>query len=102
MASKSIMGAVHETAEGLHKAGVMDVATMREFDALCLPPVKHYSAGQIKKLRLRCKASQAVFAAYLNASPSTVQKWEQGKKQPNGSFLKLLNLIDQKGLDVLG
>ena len=52
--------------------------------------------------RLRCKASQAVFAAYLNASPPTVQKWEQGKKQPNGSSFKWLNLVDQKGLDALG
>ena len=69
---------------------------------LCLPPVKHFSAGQIKKLRLRHKASQAVFAAYLNTSPSTVQKWEQGKKHPNGPSLKLLNIVDQKGLDALG
>lgn len=102
MASKPILETVRETAKGLHKAGVMGVTTMREFDMLCLPPVKHYTAGQIKKLRLRHKASQAVFAAYLNASPSTVQKWEQGKKQPNGPFLKLLNIIDQKGLDALG
>ena len=80
MTNRTILDAVHETAKGLHKAGAMDATTMREFDALCLPPVKHYSAGQIKKLRLRYKASQAVFAAYLNTSPSTVQKWEQGKK----------------------
>ena len=102
MASKPILEAVHETAKGLHKAGAMNATTMREFDALCLSPVKIYSASQIKKLRLRCKASQAVFATYLNASPSTVQKWEQGKKQPNGPSLKLLNLVDQKGLDALG
>jgi len=43
-----------------------------------------------------------VFAACLNVSPSTVKKWEPGKKQPNGPFLKFLNLIAQKGLDVLG
>jgi DNA-binding transcriptional regulator YiaG len=46
--------------------------------------------------RLRNKASQAMFAAYLNTSPSTVQKWEQGQKSPNGPSLKLLNLVDQK------
>lgn len=101
MTSKPILEVVHETAKGLHKAGAMNAATMREFDALCLPPIKLYSASQIKKLRLRCKASQAVFAAYLNASLSTVQKWEQGKKQPNGPSLKLLNLVDRKGLDAL-
>jgi len=79
----------------------MDVKTMREFDVLCLPPVKEYSAMQIKRLRTRNKASQAVFAAYLNTSPSTVQKWEQGQKKPNGPSLKLLNLVAQKGLESL-
>ena len=102
MTHKTILNTVHETAKGLHKAGVMDTTTMREFDALCLPPVKIYTANQIKKLRLRYKASQAVFAAYLNTSPSTVQKWEQGQKKPNGPSLKLLNVVDQKGLEVLG
>ena len=35
----SILKAVHETAKGLHAAGVMDKTTMREFDSLCLPPI---------------------------------------------------------------
>jgi len=99
--AKDIITAVHETAKGLHEAGVMDTVTLRDFDALCLPPVKSYTAGQIKRIRLRNKASQAVFAAYLNTSPSTVQKWEQGQKTPNGPSLKLLNLVDQKGLETL-
>jgi putative transcriptional regulator len=102
MAKKRILDTVYETAKGLHKAGVMDTKTMREFDALCLPPVKNFSAKEIKRLRTRNKASQAVFAAYLNTSSSTVQKWEQGQKKPNGSSLKLLNLVEQKGLEALG
>ncbi|MEN8171215.1 MAG: DNA-binding transcriptional regulator [Pseudomonadota bacterium] len=102
MTNKSILDTVHETAEGLHKAGVMDTQSMREFDALCLPPIKKFTATQIKRIRSRNKASQAVFAAYLNTSPSTIQKWEQGKKKPNGPSLKLLNLVEQKGLEALG
>lgn len=80
----------------------MDGKTMREFDVLCLPPVKNMNAAQIRRLRLKNKASQAVFAAYLNTSTSTVQKWEQGRKKPDGPSLKLLNLVEQKGLEVLG
>lgn len=102
MARKKILDTVHETAKGLRKAGVMDTRTMREFDALCLPPVQDLTAAQIKQLRTRNKASQAVFAAYLNTSASTVQKWEQGQKKPNGPSLKLLNLVQQKGLEALG
>ncbi len=99
--AKEILKAVHETAKGLRKAGVMDTMTLRDFDALCLPPVKVYTPAQIKRIRLRNKASQAVFAAYLNTSPSTVQKWEQGQKKPNGPSLRLLNLVDKKGLEAL-
>ena len=98
---KTILESVHATARGLHKAGVMRVQTMREFDRLCLPPVRAYSATQIKRLRERNKASQAVFAAYLNTSVSTVQKWERGEKKPHGPSLKLLSLVDSKGLQAL-
>ena len=98
---KSILDVVHEGAKDLQNAGVLDEVTMREFDALCLPPGKKYTAVQIKQIRTRNKASQAVFAAYLNTSPSTVQKWERGAKSPNGPSLKLLNLVDRKGIEVL-
>jgi putative transcriptional regulator len=43
-ANESILSVVHETAKGLRNAGVMDEMTMREFDILCLPPVKSYKA----------------------------------------------------------
>ncbi|WP_230413516.1 helix-turn-helix domain-containing protein [Zooshikella ganghwensis] len=69
---KSILEVVHKGAKDLHNVGLMDEITLREFDALCLPPIKTYSASQIKKIRHKCKASQAVFAAYLNTSPSTI------------------------------
>ena len=98
---KSILDVVHDGAQDLHDAGVMTAQTMREFDALCLPAVKEYSAAQIKRIRAKNKASQSVFAAYLNITKSTIQKWEQGQKKPNGPSLKLLNLVDQKGLEVL-
>ena len=91
-----------ETAEGLHKAGGLSLTTMREVEALCLPPIKKYNAKQIQKIRKRNKASQSVFAAYLNISSSTIQKWEAGQKKPNGPSLKLLNLVDQQGLAILG
>ena len=99
--TKSILETVHETTQDLAQAEVMEVATLREFDALCLPSVKEYTAVQIKRIRVANKASQGVFAAYLNTSPSTVQKWEQGKKKPNGPSRKLLNIVDRKGLKAL-
>ena len=98
---KSILEMVHDSAKDLHEAGAMKATTLREFDALRLPPVKALTAEQIKCIRMKNKASQAVFATYLNTGKSTVQKWEQGQKKPSGPSLKLLNLVAEKGLDVL-
>lgn len=97
----SILDMVQETARDLHKAGVLKDQTLRDFDLLCLPVVEEFDAEQIKQIRLDNKASQGVFAAYLNTSKSTAQKWEQGQKKPNGPSLKLLNLVAKKGLEVL-
>ena len=46
-----ILGAVHKTAAGLRCAGVIDKATLREFDALCLTPVAPMAPEEIKALR---------------------------------------------------
>lgn len=98
---KSILEVVHETAQGLNNAGLMDAKTMREFETLCLPPLKEYNSEQIKHIRLNNHATQVVFATYFNLSPSTIQKWETGEIKPKGSSLKLLNLVEQKGLEIL-
>lgn len=101
MLGKTLGEVIHETAKDFYEAGVMSEQTMREFDALSLPPVKKYTPNQIKRIRRRFKVSQAVFALYLNTTASTVQKWEQGQKKPNGIALKLLSLVDHHGLAVL-
>jgi putative transcriptional regulator len=60
-----------------------------------------YSAGQIRKLRRRLNISQNVLAGVLNTNVSTVRKWEQGERRPGGSSLRLLNLLDRKGIEAL-
>lgn len=97
----AIVEAMHETARGLHAAGAMDQVTLREFDLLCLPPVEPLSPRKIKQIREHARVSQAVFAALLNTSVSTVQKWEIGQKRPTGSALKLLHLVRERGLEVV-
>ena len=66
------LAAVHETASDLHEAGLLGKETMRTFDDLCLTPIETFTPKQIVELRLRERASQAVFARYLNVTPSTV------------------------------
>mgnify|MGYP003344834186 FL=1 len=96
-----ILDAVHETARELQEAGFIDMRRMRQYDVLCLKPVPGYSSKKIRALRDRNRMSQAVFAAFLNTSLSTVRKWEIGEKHPSGPSLKLLDLLDRKGLESL-
>ena len=95
------MASVHETAEGLHEAGVMDKRTMRQFDTLCLTPVKALQPEEIRALRQRERASQAVFARHLNVSIGLVSQWERGEKHPQGASLKLLSLVAKNGLEAI-
>lgn len=96
-----ILKNAHKSAKRLHDAGYMDDLTMREFDALCLPPCPDHSAEDVLRIRTRTGASQGVFAAFLNVGKTTVAAWEQGTKKPSGPASKLLDLVDRKGLDAL-
>ena len=60
-----------------------------------------YSGEEIQALRELNGLSQAALASLLNASYSTVQKWERGTRHPNGPSLKLLSLLEHKGLEIL-
>ena len=101
MKKSKILEAVHETAIGLHKAGVIDQITLREFDLLCLPKIENLEPQKIKSIRETAQVSQAVFAALLNTSVSTVQKWEIGQKRPSGKALKLLHIVEKRGLEAI-
>jgi putative transcriptional regulator len=100
-AKSPITEAVRDTAKGLRKAGVMDQVTLRELDPLWLPPVEPLEPAEIKRIREGTRVSQAVFARLLNTSLSTVQKWEIGQKKPAGTALKLLHLVQKRGLEVV-
>ncbi|QWE00738.1 helix-turn-helix domain-containing protein [Polynucleobacter sp. JS-Mosq-20-D10] len=89
------------TVKGLHKAGVITKKSMDEFEALRNLEVKPMTAKRIKQLRSKSQLSQAVFALAINTSLSTIQKWEAGDKRPSGTSLKLLSLIERKGLEVI-
>jgi putative transcriptional regulator len=93
-----IIQEMEETIAGLHKAGVITKRSMQEFSALRNLSVKPMTPRHIKQLRSKTRLSQAVFAIAINTSLSTIQKWEAGDKAPSGPSLKLLSLIERKGI----
>ena len=97
-----ILEIAHEMGRALKKVGAMDTITMRKLDALCLPVKRPLKPKDIRRIRAANHVSQAVFAVFLGIGKTTVQQWEQGQKKPSGPAQRLLDLIDRKGLAVLG
>ena len=96
-----IAEAVHEGISGLHRVGLVDKETMREFDLRCLTAVDDLSARDIQTLRKREGISQAVLARCLNLTTGQVSQLERGAKHARGATLKLLCLIEKKGLEII-
>ena len=96
-----ISEAVHDGVSGLHRLGLVDKTTMREFDVRCLTAVEPLSARDIQRLRQKTGVSQAVFARCLNVTTTYISQLERGEKHPRGATLKLLSLIQKKGLEAV-
>ncbi|MDX5297719.1 MAG: DNA-binding transcriptional regulator [Gammaproteobacteria bacterium] len=100
MTSK-IIESLRDDLAALLDVGAIGKVTMREFETICPPPVRAFSAEDIKRLREALHFSQPVFALHLHTTASTVRKWEQGETRPTGPALKLLNVIADKGLQAI-
>lgn len=99
--SKKLVAALRGDLAALAKADAISTVTLRQFDAHYPPPVRAFSAKDIKRLRERLMLSQPVFARVLHTTPSTVRRWEQGNTSPAGPALRLLYIIADKGLEAV-
>ncbi|HYW14342.1 MAG TPA: helix-turn-helix domain-containing protein [Longimicrobium sp.] len=62
-------------------------------EAIVQPP-RQYQGPETQRIREQLGLSQSVFARVLNASAETVKAWEQGKRQPDGMALTLLEIAE--------
>jgi putative transcriptional regulator len=98
--------ALLETAEGMHRTGIMDDTayrkiTVRLLGAQAPPTAKPISSKEIRKIREKANLSQAAFARYLNLTTGYISQLERGAKQPKGPALALLNVIRRKGFEAI-
>ena len=93
--------AIHETMEVLHEINAIDKETMRSFDTSCITKVDDMLPEEIKALREREHLSQPIFALYLNVSKGLISSWERGTKKPSGAALKLLSIVQNKGIEAI-
>lgn len=92
-----------ETIADLSAYGLISKSDLARTKLLgAVPPV--YAPERVVKIRtVIAKMSQSVFAAWLNVSLSTVQKWESptANKHPSGAAAKLLQMVEMKGIESL-
>lgn len=98
--------AILETAEGMHRIGMLDdneyrTITVRHLGPEAPPTAKPISSNQIRKMREKANLSQAAFARYLNLTTGYISQLERGVKQPKGPALALLNVIKRKGFEAI-
>jgi len=101
-----IAEAILETAEGMHRIGVMDDATYRKITVRHLGERAHALAEpitpkQIRAIRQRANLSQAAMASMMNLTVGYLSQLERGVKQPKGPSLALLNVLRRKGIEAL-
>ncbi len=66
-----------------------------------MAPATPLEPEKIKAIREAQLVSQPVFARHLNVSKNLVSDWERGKKRPGGPALRLLSIIQRKGLEAV-
>ena len=98
--NSKIFNVVEEELQSINEIKDASVS-LREFNKIKFPAPRHYSGTDVVKIRKQLHVSQAVFAHLLNASTSTVRKWEIGEKEPGGANSRLLQLFEQKGLEIM-
>jgi putative transcriptional regulator len=79
------------------KRGELEAGRIARYtaDLAEIDPPPAYGPEQIRSIRSSMELSQPVFAAALNVSPETIRAWEQGKRQPDGPTLRLLEVAQQ-------
>jgi putative transcriptional regulator len=96
-----LLNEIRETALDLHAVGLIGKRRLGEYEELCRTDSRELPPEEIRNIRSQTRMSQAVFAAILNVSVSTVQKWETGEKKPAGASLKLFNIVRRNVIEIL-
>ena len=98
--------AILETADDMHRAGMLDDDTYRKITVRDLrrtssPQAEPMTGTDIRDLRERARLSQAALAQYLNLTTGYISQLERGTREAKGPALALLNIIRAKGIDAL-
>lgn len=87
------MSVFDEIKTGLNQAIEYENGSLKANSrTLTILPIESFTADEIKAIRKNTGLTQVLFAKYLGVSLKTVEAWEAGRNQPNGSACRMLSL----------
>lgn len=97
------MGVHEDTLQGLREAieyaqGDKSKCTVRTVSVV---PIQKYSKEDIKRIRTTNKMSQTIFAEVIGVATKTVESWESGYNKPNGTALRMFQLLENNSDEIL-
>ena len=84
-----------ELVESIEEAGKIKKGKVKPFRSFEYHPV------DIKRIRSNLDVSQSQFALMIGVSKSTLQNWEQGRREPDGPAKALLRIVEKQPAAVL-
>ena len=108
-AEKAVLEANMATIDALHGIGVVDDPTHKRFvdrrasasGSARKSSAIEFTPDAVRALREREGATQSLLAEHLGVAVGTVDKWERGRRRPEGAAAKLLALVQTHGLDYI-
>jgi len=87
------MSVFDEIKAGLNEAIEYEKGNLKaNTRTLSITPIEEFTASEIKDIRKNAGMTQVLFAKYLGVSLKTVEAWEAGRNQPNGTACRMLSI----------
>ncbi|MBQ8826109.1 MAG: transcriptional regulator [Oscillospiraceae bacterium] len=84
---ESIMQGLTEAVE--YEKGTLKANRVK----LSVTPVPAFNSNDVRDIRNRLEMTQTVFAQIMGVSVKTVEAWEGGRCEPNGSARRMLSML---------
>ena len=84
-----------ELVENIEEAGKIRKGRLKPSRVFKSPPI------DVKRIREKLHVSQSQFAMMIGVSKSTLQNWEQGRREPQGPAKALLRVVGKNPKAVL-
>ena len=84
-----------ELVESIEQAGQIKKGLLKPSRVFKYAPI------EVKNIRSKLHISQSQFAMMIGVSKSTLQNWEQGRREPEGPAKALLRVVEKQPKAVL-